>query len=163
MAKTQEPTATHARLEEVALTIFSASLATGVHRTQLSVAASRAFEGATMFLAMSEEIEAGIRPAVMEEPKGPRPQDCCAPNLPKNHPINLIAAKHTRRNGDTAGGDLKLVAKIYNRIKDIDLTTKEDDFRIEDSELGINWDKPIIATAQHLFPNFIEKPVSSVN
>lgn len=146
----------HERLEDVALTIFSASLATGVHGSQMNMAAERAFSGASAFLTLSQQIESGQKPAVPEAVKGPQLQDCCAPNLPAKHPHNLIAKKHTRRDGSTAGGDLGLVAKIYDRIKGIDLTTKEDNFMIEDSELGINWDKPVIQTAQTLFPYFVE-------
>lgn len=147
----------HKRLEQVALTIFSASLSTGVHGSQMSAAVDRSFAGAAAFLAASSAIEAGHKPAIPEANKGPKFQDCSAPNLPKTHPHNLIAQKHTRRDGTTAGGDAALVEKIFDRIKDIDLTNKEDNFSVEDSELGINWDKPVIQTAQHLFPHFIAK------
>jgi len=145
----------HSRLEKVALEIFSASMATGVNNYQMAQAVERAFRGAAEFLKVSNEIKAG-RPVVKEDKKGPKFADCSAPCLPKNHPLNLIAVSHKRRDGSECGGDVALVSKIFNRIKDINCDNLGDEYVLELSEFGILWDRAVIKTAQQVFPPVLE-------
>jgi hypothetical protein len=146
----------HERLETIALQIFASAMSVGVPPMLINQAARRAFQGANAFMEQSDKYASGtpIQPFI---PTGIQMANCSAPNLSKTHPINLVAVKHQRRDHSWAGGDLELVAKIWERIKGIDVADPDIDRRLEDSDLGINWTRDEIVTAKHLFPAYVGK------
>ncbi len=140
-------------VQDVALGVFTAQVANGVPNTHFGQAAHRAFESAEVFMKFARRYSAG-EIQFDHNVKGPQPQRCFAPNLPVTHPINLIAVSYKATNGHQGGGDLNRVAKIWEKIKDIK-RLPEDESRFEDTNLGINWSRDELLTAQRIFPDYI--------
>ena len=114
-----------------------------------------AYVKAQTFLDVRARVHAGE--LATKEPTGPQLADCCAPNLPKTHPINLVAAAHTDRKGTAHAGDLSRVAKINKFLNENPTPEKEPDELVDKfartfPDLG--WDLAQIATARQTFPAY---------
>lgn len=134
----------HKRLESVALELFSSVISRGVHPSSYRKAGVQCFQAADEFLQTSAAIRDG-GPITPQVPGGIQLDFASAPNLPKSHPQNLISQRF---------GSRERVQKVYDRIKGIELSNPQAETKIDDSELGINWDRPEIALAQTLFPQY---------
>jgi hypothetical protein len=151
------------RLEDVALGILSTAMATGVHGKHIRAAVDRAFEGASIFLKVANEIRDG-RPIVSTVRTGAPFADCFAPNLPARHPLNIVAQAHVHKSGAKCGGDIELVNRIWNRIKDVDESKFEDKATLDDPDLAINWEKDTITIAKKVLqPLVAYSAATSVN
>lgn len=112
------------------------------------------YRKAENFIAVRRRVRAGELKS--QAPTGPQLADCCAPNLPRTHPLNLVAAQYTdRRTGMTVAGDL---AKV-NRIKvwlDRNPTPEKDaeelPGRLAKEFPDLNWDLPTLNVARAVFP-----------
>ena len=133
-------------LDALAFELFkSAAAAHPVKRGGQNVAVD-AYRKAEAFLAVRDRIRAGeLAP---QEPGGPKLADCCAPNLRRTHPHNLVSqrlgdlAKVHRikqwldRNPTQESDPAELVAKLAREFPDLD------------------WDMPTINTARAVFPAY---------
>lgn len=153
MISRAELLADHEKVEQVALAIYSAMMASGVHNSQFRMAAHRAFESSLAFLEMSQSVQMGDV-TFDHEKKGVQPAECWSTRLPKMHPMNLVSQRHRHHDGSMVGGDLAFVAKVYDRIKGI-VKTQEDETGFEDTDLGIQWTREELLCAQQIFPAYV--------
>lgn len=83
--------------------------------------------------------------------------DCCAPNLPRSHPHNLVAKVFTDRKGTQIQGDLAKVQRIAAWL--YKNPTPESDpeelvSRINREFPELNWEQKEVNTARAVFPAY---------
>lgn len=109
--------------------------------------ARAAYMKAESFLKVRDAIASGaMKPSKSE---GPALADCCAPNLHRSHPYNLVSQRF---------GDLSKVNKIKLWL-DKNPTPERDPEelvgRVKDAFPELSWDTPAINTARAIFPQFV--------
>lgn len=109
--------------------------------------ARAAYMKAEAFLTVREAVQSGaIKPSKSD---GSMLTDCCAPNLHRSHPYNLVSRRF---------GDLKKINRIHEWL--VKNPTPERDpeelvGRIKDAFPELSWDTPAINTARAIFPQFV--------
>lgn len=147
---------TNAELDAFAFDIFKQTCAVRAVKGNGEQVVIDSYRKAETFMSVRDKIRSGALDVA--EPVGPQLADCCAPNLPRNHPHNLVAKLYTNRNGTSIPGDLKKVGRIYEWLK-ANPTPETDQEQIvtrlaaQFSELG--WDLPTINTARAIFPAYV--------
>jgi len=111
--------------------------------------ARAAYMKAEAFLAVREAIQSGaIKPSKSD---GPALTDCCAPNLHRSHPYNLVSQRF---------GDLTKVNRIQQWL-DKNPTPERDPedlvSRLKDAFPELSWDTPAINTARAIFPQYVTR------
>lgn len=93
----------------------------------------------------------------VKKPEGPQLADCCAPNLPRNHPHNLVAAVYTDKAGAKHLGDIEKINRIKKWL-DANPTPETDQDqivpRLAQSFPELGWDASAILTARAVFPAY---------
>ena len=150
-----EPMQKDTELDTLAFDIFSKRVA-AKPATSGEQDAALAYRQAEAFLAIRKKFRAGELKA--KEPEGVQLCDCCAPNLPRVHPVNLVAKNYAnRRDGVPHPGDLHKVNRILRWLNG-NPTPEGDPGQLvarlnrEFPELG--WDLPTINVARQLFPQY---------
>ncbi len=80
---------TSEELDRLAFDIYRERVARGIVNKSGEQIAVESYRKATEFLAAREKIRTGALDA--EKPVGPQLCDCCAPNLHKTHPHNIVS------------------------------------------------------------------------
>lgn len=118
-----------------------------------------AFKKAEAFLAVRKKLASGE--VKVKEVEGIQLADCCAPNLPRTHPLNLVAKVHTnRKSGVQTHGDLARVSKINDWLyRNPTPETNPDELvnRLGAAFPELGWDLPTINVARAVFPNYCPK------
>lgn len=111
--------------------------------------ARAAYMKAEAFLTVREAIRSGAMKPTRQE--GPALTDCCAPNLRRTHPHNLVSQRF---------GDLKRVS-VINQWLERNPTPERDPeelvSRINSEFPDLSWDTPAINTARAIFPTYVTK------
>lgn len=148
-----ETKAEMSELDDLAFQIFSQRATSGKRSGERE--ARNAYAQAQAFLDTREKIKSGKYSKV---PDKQRMADCCAPNLGRFHPLNLVAETFTDRvSGKQMPGDLALVKRVNNWLNTHmkpDLNQEEflATFRAEFQDL--KWDMPTVNVARAVFPAF---------
>lgn len=130
-------------LEELAAEFAKASAA-GNPRSDGTASAVAAFRNAAAFLAVRDKMRSGG--LTSDKATGPQLADCCAPNLPKTHPHNMVSSRF---------GNLDRVQKVKAWLDAHPTPESEPETLIPDINRAfpeISWDLPTINTARTLFP-----------
>ena|SRR3990167_2874049 len=94
----------------------------------------------------------------VKKPEGPQLADCCAPNLPRNHPHNLVAALYTeRKTGAEHCGDIQKVGRIKAWLDKNPMPETDPEQlvpRLAAAFPELSWDVPTINTARAIFPAY---------
>ena len=114
------------------------------------------FARAEEFLAVRKKVRSGEVKA--KGPTGPQLSDCCAPNLPRSHPINLVAQTFTDRKGSQVPCDLAKINRIAKFLAVNPTPEKDPDELVvklnrEFPELG--WTLPEINTARAIMHAYV--------
>lgn len=144
-------------LDQLAFEIFAQRVAGLPANKGTRSHAIAAYRQATDFVAVRQAVKAGELSA--KPPTGPQLADCCAPNLPATHPLNMVSARYEeRKHGNATGrvvkGDLGKVQKIAQWLLEHPTATP-DQFDIAFPNL--NWDGPQLNVARDVFPSYLPK------
>lgn len=111
--------------------------------------ARAAYMKAEAFLKVREAIQDGtIKPSKTDASVL---TDCCAPNLHRSHPYNLVSRRF---------GDLSKVGKIQQWLDKNPTPESDPDQlvgRIKDAFPELSWDTPAINTARAIFPQYVTR------
>lgn len=113
------------------------------------------YRKAEAFLAVRKKVRAGETKT--KELDGPELCDCCAPNLPRNHPHNLVAKLYTDRKGTKIPGDITKVNRILawlNKNPTPESDPEELVSRINREFPDLDWKEAEINTARAIFPSY---------
>jgi hypothetical protein len=134
-------------LDEIALQIYAQRQS--APRISGESDALDCYRRADAFLAVRAKVRKGELKAA--KPTGPQLSDCCAPNLRKNHPLNLVSQKY---------GDLGRVDRIAKWL-DTHPTPERDPedlvIAFNREHGGLDWALHEIATARLVFPTYATK------
>lgn len=134
-------------LDEKAFEIFKETIAKSATGRGGEQQARAAYMKAEAFLAVRESVRSGeLKPAKQD---GPALTDCCAPNLHRMHPHNLVSRRF---------GDLNKVQRVHqwlnkNPTPEHDPALLVDRMKNEFPEL--QWEMPSINTARAIFPAYV--------
>ena len=144
-------------LDDLAFRIFTQRAAVNPRASEGD--AVLAFRAADAFLATREKIKSGeLTP---RPPEGPQLAECCAPNLPKTHPHNLVARVwQDRQGGSPVPGDLGRVNRILGWLQKnpapppgSDVSPSEQVNRIN-REFDLPWTETELNLARAIFPAY---------
>jgi hypothetical protein len=140
---------TNPELDALAERIFCEAVVSAPAKRNGEELAAYAYSRASEFLKVQQRVRSGGLQT--EKSSGPRLANCCAPNLPKRHPHNLVSAKL---------GDINLVQKLNtwlsaNPTPETDPEELLPRLRRDFPELG--WGLAEINTARSIFPAFCVK------
>lgn len=145
-------------LNEIALQIFAQRAAVNPRAGESDAVLS--FRAADAFLATRQKMARGeLTP---KQAEGPQLADCCAPNLPKTHPHNLVAKVwQDRKGGNPVPGDLNKVAKLHAWLVRNPQPTGEDAVTLAkeqvaaiNREFDLGWEVAELNTARAIFPAY---------
>lgn len=145
-------------LDDLAFEIYKERVGRGLTRRNGEHEAAESYRRAEAFLAVRKKVRAGELKPTKEE--GPQLAESCAPNLPRTHPINLVARVHIDRKGVETPGNLDKIRRIKDWL-DKNPTPEDDPERLvhqfgrEFHDLG--WDLPKINTARAIFGAYTAK------
>lgn len=148
-----------AELDDLAFKIFSQSVATMPGRRGGEKEAVESYRLAEAFLNIRRKVLAGeLKPKPVQ---GPTLAECCAPNLPRLHPLNLVARQVTLRDKGvivgTFSGDLERVRKINNWLA-LNPTPENNPEELMQNMASafpeLAWDLPTISLARTVFPAY---------
>lgn len=142
-------------LDELAFEIYSKRVAAHPVKGGGERDALDSYRKAEAFLAVRKRVRAGE--TKVKEPDGPELCDCCAPNLPRNHPHNLVAKVFTDRKGTKIPGDLAKVNRIaawLNKNPTPESDPEELVSRINHEFPELDWTQTEINTARAVFPAY---------
>lgn len=135
-------------LDSFAFEIFKEAVAKSPASRGGEQQARAAYVKAEAFMAVRDKVRAGELKAV--KPDGPVLADCCAPNLKRTHPFNLVSqrfgslekvnriAAFLDKNPTPEGEPDELIAKVNREFPDL------------------SWDLPAINTARTIFPAYVK-------
>jgi hypothetical protein len=139
--------------DDLAFQIFS-KRATSTRRTGEREALA-AYAQADAFLSAREKIKTG---KVKQIEEVQTMADCSAPNLPRTHPLNLIAQTYTdRRTGKQYPGDLAKVKQIkawLDKTLTPNVNPEELAERLAADFPELRWDLPTINVARAVLPHY---------
>ena len=143
-------------LDDLAFQIFSQSVASHAAKRGGEREAIESYRKAESFLAIRRRVKSGeLKP---KEPDGPQLADCCAPNLPRTHPHNLVARQFTdRKTGAVIAGDIARVNRIKQWLdRNPTPETNPDELvhRLGREFPDLNWTLVEINTARAIFPAY---------
>jgi hypothetical protein len=153
--KTFQQPQPQSELDSLAFEIFSKRVAMGqgAGKQGGERIAERSFREAETFLAVRARVHAGdidLKPA---SAKGAIMADCCAPNLPRTHPHNLVSARL---------GDLTKVKRILSWLRANPLSDRDnpaaDQERCESLNRSfpeLNWNTVSMHVAEAIFPAYV--------
>lgn len=146
-------------LDSLAFQIFSNRAASNPRAGEGD--AVNAFRAAEAFLATRKKVRSGeLSP---KPPEGPQLSECCAPNLPKTHPHNLVAKVwQDRSGGNPVPGDLAKVGRIHAWLAKNPAPTGDNAEREAQEQLNrinrefdLGWnDVAVLNTARAIFPAY---------
>lgn len=148
MATPEKTVQADTELHELAFQIYCHRVAAQpINRAGAQIALD-AFRKAEEFIAMRDQIESGE--VSTAKPTESPLADCCAPNLPRTHPHNLVSQRF---------GDVNRVKRINDWFAKNPAPVQRDDepqyvdrVRTMFPELG--WDMPTINVARVIFPAY---------
>lgn len=151
-----DKTATSPELDELAFRIYTESVARTSGRRGGDKLAMDSFRKAESFLAVRDKVRSGELKTSSSD--GPQLADCCAPNLPRNHPHNMVAAHYTdRKSGQSIPGDLAKVSRVAKWLA-VNPTPESDPDelvqRLRSQFPELTWDLPTINVARAVFPAY---------
>lgn len=152
MANETKPPSTE-ELDAMAFEIFSRRAVNGRRAGERE--AIEAYRQAALFMSVRDKHRKGGLKEKEDSPLSP----ACAPNLPKTHPINLVAKQHTDRRGVKTAGDLTKVREIHSWLSThLKPDTDQDEFLAEFSAAfpNLNWDMPTVNVARAIFPDYVK-------
>jgi hypothetical protein len=139
--------------DDLAFQIFS-QRATSTRRTG-EREALQAYAQADAFLSARERMKSGTLKTV---DKSPLMADCSAPNLPRTHPLNLIAQTYTdRRTGKQYPGDLakaKAIVAWLSKNMTPNVNPEELAEKMASDFPDLRWDLPTINVARAVLPAY---------
>lgn len=144
-------------LEALAFEIYSKRVAIGPTKRSGEEEAVDAYRKADAFLSVRKKIRAGeLKPKPSESSQL---ANCCAPNLPRSHPLNLVAQTYTDRKvgGAQSQGDINKVRRIYAWLeKNPEQPNNPDAIvpRLNREFPDLSWTAHEIATAREVFPAY---------
>jgi hypothetical protein len=113
-----------------------------------------AYKQAECFLATKKKLRNGE----LKKDTAQVMSECSAPNLPRNHPLNLVAGVYTdRRSGKQFPGDLGKVKRIHAWLQQHmtpDVNPEELVAALATDFQDLNWDLPTINIARAVFPTY---------
>ncbi len=146
--ETAKPAAGDTEIDRIALQIF-ANRAALTHGSPASAAdAVKCYKEEATFIRARGQFHAGeFDPQVA---KGPQLADCCAPNLPKTHPHNLVSGQM---------GDLTKVASIQKFLVANPNPKHEggeqDIINALNRQFALGWTFAELRTARVIFPQYV--------
>ncbi len=162
MSETTKPNGTSNGnlIHEIAMTLFSAAVASRQVRGREQKLAIDSYRNAETLLAVRKRYEAGELKVAPETETGPKLADVFCPNQNRNAPENLVAKSWTdKRSGQRVPGDLVKVRRVHTWL----LAHPADDYEEIDemvTEFGrdfpeLSWDFDSIMRARRIFPNYV--------
>jgi hypothetical protein len=142
----EKQTTTNTELDDMAFDIFKETVAKSQTGRGGERQAKMAYQKAESFLAVREAVRNGdLEPSKQD---GPMLTDCCAPNLKRTHPHNLVSTRF---------GDLKKVDRINQWLSKNPTPEGNPDELIDRAKKEfpeLEWDLPTINTARAIFPSY---------
>ncbi len=145
MAEKTSPARPPEEVDELAFQIFAQRMASLPGKRGGEPEALDAFRQAEAFLAVRGRVRSGEAKKAAEEPVL---ADCCAPNLRRTHPHNLVS----QRLGDLA--KVNRVKQWLDRNPTPERDADELAHRLNREFPDLNWDLPTINVARAIFPAY---------
>lgn len=134
-------------LDEIALQIYAQR--PSASRISGESDALDCYRRADAFMAVRAKVRKGELKAA--KPTGPQLADCSAPNLRKNHPLNLVSSRY---------GDLARVSRIAQWLEAHPTPERDPEelvIAFNREHGGLDWALPEISTARLVFPTYATK------
>lgn len=139
-------------LDDLAFKIYAQRVAAGPVKGGGEREAKTAYQRARAFLEVRDAVRSGA--LEVAAPAGPQLADCCAPNLPPTHPLNLVSQTY---------GDLAKVRRIHDWLEKNPTPEKDTEelvARFRRAFSDVSWGKDhaealaTINTARAVFPAY---------
>lgn len=143
---------TSSELDDLAFRIYSERVAAGRGGEAVAI---DSYRKATDFVTVRDKMRTGQLSAA--KPEGVQLAECCAPNLDRNHPLNLVAKVFTDRKGASFPGDISKVRRINKWLSENPTPESDPEElvpRLSQSFPELGWNLPTINTARAVFPNY---------
>ena len=146
-------------LDDLAFRIYSQRLASRQMNRGGEQETIEAYRMAEAFIETRDKINRGVIKTA--KPGQLVLADCCAPNLPRTHPHNLVAQLHTDRQGTQTPGDPNKINRIGKFLNDNPTPESNPDeliVKLNRQFPDLGWDLPTINVARAIFPAYMQTP-----